>query len=159
MIAGDQRAQKVFLDDVDNTYNHLVQRVIITKQEEAQDAAGVEQIQLVAEDPSTEISFNVPEGPPPPDLRLEGPGTEDLDIEEVRKALQLRWEVFEAFPVDFQAALKTNKLDEVNKVLGSLPVEDAEKLVEALDMAGILSFAEKGIRDETGKSPEAIEVD
>lgn len=158
MIKGDQRAQRVFLDDMENTYRHLVERVIFTKAEEAAAGEGQEQIQLVAEDPSTVISFNVPDGPPPEDLRLEGEGTEDLDIEEVRKALTLRWQVFEAFPQDFQEALKTGELVEVNKVLGELGVPEAEKLVEALDYAGILNFAggDSTIRDETGKvEPEA----
>lgn len=32
-----------------------------------------------------------------------------------------------------------------------MDVEDAEQLVQMLDMAGILNFAEGGIRDETAK--------
>lgn len=58
---------------------------------------GKEQIQLVPENPTTTITFNVPEGPPPETIVLEGPGTENMDIEEVRKALQMRWDVFEGF--------------------------------------------------------------
>jgi hypothetical protein len=59
---------------------------------------GREQIQLVPSGEGTTVSFNVPEGPPPEHLVLEGPGTEDMDIEEVRKALQMRWDVFCGFP-------------------------------------------------------------
>jgi hypothetical protein len=59
---------------------------------------GREQIQLVPSGEGTTISFNVPEGPPPEHLVLEGPGTEDMDIGEVRKALQMRWDVFCGFP-------------------------------------------------------------
>ncbi|KAF6755819.1 hsp90-like protein [Ephemerocybe angulata] len=150
MMAGDKRAEKVFSDDVESTYAHLVERVRISKEEVAQEAAGKEQIQLVPENPDITIRFNVPDGPPPEDLRLEGPGTEDLDIEQVRQALQYRWEVFQTFSKDMQEALKSDSLDAVNKVLGNMEVDDAEAVVGALDNAGILNFAEGGIRDETG---------
>jgi cell division cycle protein 37 len=150
MIAGDPRAVPVFEKDVLDTYAHLVERVRISKAEEA--AAGqAEQIQLVPETPGQTIGFNVPDGPPPENLVLEGPGMEDYDVEEVRKALQMRWDVFQSFTPEMQEALKTQKLDEVNKVLGGMKVEDAEELVRLLDMGGILSFGEHGVRDETGK--------
>mgnify|MGYP001286523921 CR=1 FL=1 len=149
MLAGDKRAEKVFMDDVESTYKHLVERVRISKEESAAAAAGKEQIQLVAENPDTVISFNVPDGPPPEDLRLEGPGTEDLDIEQVRAALQYRWETFQSFPEAMQEALKSNELEKVNKVLGEMDVAEAEELVGLLDSAGILNFAEGGIRDQT----------
>ena len=148
MISGDKRAIKVFQDDVENTYTHLLNRVKIN-QEEASQAR--EQIQLVAENPDTIISFNVPDGPPPENLVLEGPGTEGLDIEEVRKALQFRWDIFEGFPPDLQEALKTNELEKVNKVLGEMEVVEAEAIVNNLDVAGILNFADNKFRDETGK--------
>ena len=83
---------------------------------------------------------------------MEGPGTENLDIEEVRKALQLRWDVFCGFPETLQEALKGGTLEAVNKVLGEMTVEEAEGVVQQLDMVGILNFAEGGIRDETGNS-------
>ena len=155
MMSGDKRAEKVFADDVEQTYKHLCERVRISKEEAALEAAGKEQIQLVAENPDTVITFNVPDGPPPADLRLEGPGTEDLDIEEVRKALQYRWDVFDAFPQALQEALKSNKLENVNRVLGDMEVPEAEAVVGALDEAGILNFAEGGIRDETGGASAA----
>jgi cell division cycle protein 37 len=150
MIGAHQKAESVFIADVEKTYAHLQERSRIAQQE----SAGTEQIQLVPENPSQSISFNVPDGPPPENLVLEGPGTEDLDIEEVRKALQLRWDVFEAFPDELKSALKEGTLDGVNRVLGSMPVDQAEQVVSSLDMAGILSFAEGGIRDETGKEDE-----
>lgn len=150
MIQGDARATKVFEDDVESTYAHLVKRVKISKEEAAQrETEGKEQIQLVPENPDVTISFNVPDGPPPEDIRLEGPGTEDLDIEKVREALQYRWEVFESFSKDMQEALKSDKLENVNRVLGSMDVVEAEELVGLLDNSGILNFAEGGIRDQT----------
>lgn len=150
MISGGKQAEKVFTDDVEATYAHLVNRVKISKEEE-EASAGREQIQLVPESADQTISFNVPDGPPPENLVLEGPGTEGLDIEEVRKALQLRWEVFDGFSEELQAALTDGSLDAVNKVLGDMEVPEAEAVVQQLDMAGILSFAEGGVRDETAK--------
>jgi cell division cycle protein 37 len=149
MMSGNPQAEGIFTKDVADTYRHLVERVAVSKAE-ATAAEGKEQIQLVAEDPNTTISFIVPDGPPPEDLRLEGPGTEELDVEEVRKALQHRWDIFEQFPEDFKSALKTESLDAVNKVLGDKEVEEAENLVELLQVAGILNVA-SGVRDETGK--------
>lgn len=149
MIANDHRAVPVFEKDVLDTYAHLVERVRISKAEEAAAGSG-EQIQLVPESPGHTISFNVPDGPPPENLVLEGPGMEDYDVEEVRRALQMRWDVFQAFKPEMQEALKSQKLDEVNKVLGDMKVEDAEELVRMLDMAGILNFGEHGVRDGTG---------
>ncbi|KAG6890595.1 hypothetical protein C0995_006571 [Termitomyces sp. Mi166 len=151
MVSGDPRAESVFVNDMEGTYKHLVERVNVSLKEQAS-ASGKEQIQLVPENPNQSISFNVPDGPPPENLVLEGPETEDLDVEEVRKALQLRWDVFEAFPADLQDALKQGTLDAVNKVLGDMDVETAESIVQQLDMAGILSFAEGGIRDETDQA-------
>ncbi|KAI0769900.1 Cdc37 N terminal kinase binding-domain-containing protein [Fomes fomentarius] len=157
MISGDQRATGVFEKDVHDTYAHLVERVRVSKAEEQ--AAGGEQIQLVPENPETSISFNVPEGPPPEHLELEGAGFENVTVEEVRKALQMRWDVFTNFEPRLQEALKSQSLDEVNKVLGSKKVEEAEEIVRLLDVAGILNFSEGGIRDETGRAADADDED
>ena len=154
MMKGDKRAEGVFLDDVEKTYAAIVHRVEVARQEDAEAGEPKEQIQLVPENPETQISFNVPDGPPPEHLVLEGPGTEDLDIEEVRKALQMRWDVFQAFPEDLQTALKDGSLEAVNKVLGEMEVPVAEQVVESLNLAGILNFADGGIRDETGQGAE-----
>jgi cell division cycle protein 37 len=154
MVAGGQSAQAIFRKDVEDTYQHVVKRVEIAKVEEAEAAAAGEQIQLVAENPDTVISFNVPDGPPPENLVLEGPGTEDMEIGEVRRVLQMRWDLFCGLPENLQEALKTNELAAVNKVLGNMPVNEAENAVQALDMGGILSFAEGGIRDETGRADQ-----
>jgi len=39
-----------------------------------------------------------------------------------------------------QTALKTEKLDEVNKVLGKMKVAEAENIVELMQEGGMLSF-------------------
>jgi cell division cycle protein 37 len=147
MVGGDKRAIKVFQDDVENTYKHVETRAKMAKEEETQ---GREQIQLVPENPSQSIRFNVPDAPPPENLVLEGPGTEGMDVEEVRKALQFRWDVFQGFSPELQEALRSGGLEGVNKVLGRMEVPEAEGIVNSLDIAGILSFADGGIRDETG---------
>ncbi|KAI1794893.1 Cdc37 N terminal kinase binding-domain-containing protein [Ganoderma leucocontextum] len=150
MIASDPRATGVFEKDVADTYAHLVERVRISKAEEEAAASG-EQIQLVAENPDTQVGFNVPDGPPPEHLQLEGPGFENVSMEEVRKVLQMQWDIFSSFDERLQEALKAQSLEEVNKALGAMKVQEAEEVVRLLDMSGILSFSEGGIRDETGK--------
>jgi cell division cycle protein 37 len=155
MVSGDKRAQTVFVKDVEDTYTHLVTRVLASQTSEI--PGGAEQIQLVPENPSQTISFNVPDGPPPENITLEGPGTEGMDIEEVRNALQMRWDVFDGFSEDLKEALKSGKLEGVNKCLGDMSVQEAEEVVRLLDVGGILSFAEGGIRDETGKGGEEEE--
>ncbi|KAI0632417.1 Cdc37 N terminal kinase binding-domain-containing protein [Trametes polyzona] len=152
LIAGDVRATSVFEKDVADTYNHLVERVRISKAEEA---AGAEQIQLVPENPDQSISFNVPDGPPPENIELDGPGFEGVDIEDVRKMLQMRWDVFQNFPEPLQKALQAHSLEEVNKVLGAMKVDEAEQIVKLLDVSGMLNFSENPIRDATGKSEDA----
>ena len=156
MIANDARATSVFEKDVQDTYAHLVERVRISKAEQA--AAG-EQIQLMPENPDVSVSFNVPEGPPPEELELEGPGFENVTVEEVRKALQMRWDVFCGFAPALQDALRSQSLDEVNKVLGAMHVAEAEEVVRLLDVAGILSFSAEGIRDETGRAEREADAD
>ncbi|KAF9221658.1 hypothetical protein BS17DRAFT_785134 [Gyrodon lividus] len=152
MIAGDKRAVPIFVKDVEDTYAHLVTRAAAA---EASTSAQKEQIQLVPENPNSTITFNVPDGPPPDDLVLEGPGTEDLDIEEVRKALMMRWTVFGGFSDRLKDALREGTLEGVNEVLADMDVAEAEDVVSKLDLVGIMSFAEGGVRDETGKGKEA----
>lgn len=154
MTAADPRAETVFRKDFEETYEHMAKRAKIVREEEA--AAPKEQIQLVAADAGKEITFNVPDGPPPEDLRLEGPGTEDLDIEQVRAALQMRWDVFQGFSPELQAALNEGTLDSVNAVLGKMDVPEAEAVVQSLQLAGILSFADEGrIRDAADMPSES----
>ncbi|KAJ7459933.1 Cdc37 N terminal kinase binding-domain-containing protein [Mycena latifolia] len=166
MIQGDKRAEMVFMDDVEKTYAHLAGRVQRSQEEAKQ--GGRETIMLASENEG-DITFNVPTGPPPAELRL-GEGMEDMDVEEVRKALQFRWDVFQGLPDKLQTALQTEELAAVNKVLGEMEVDEAEEILQRLDMAGIIPFSESGVRDETpagraaaaaaaGAPPDAGEVD
>lgn len=148
MIQKNPKSLKMFADDFNRTYNHVERRSKeIAAEEEA--SGEREQIQLVAEDPNMKIGFNIPDGPPPAELRIEGEGADQLDIEQVRAFLQQKWDLFESFPPAFKAALKTESLDEVNKQLGKMKVADAEDIVEKLQEGGMLSFSESGVRDMT----------
>ena len=156
MLNSDPRASEMFKQDFESTYAHVKKRAAIVQAEEdkIREQGGKETIQLVPQDEDMVISFNVPDGPPPEDLRLEGEGVEELDIEEVRQALQMRWDIFSSFPEKLQKALASGKLDKVNKVLGDMEVEEAEAVVESLQIGGILSFANEGKIHDTTKGED-----
>jgi cell division cycle protein 37 len=144
------QSKKVFVDDVEATSARIANRSREMAAE--RDASpGEEAIQLVSTDPNTVITFDVPEGPPPEHITLEGEGTEQLDPEEVKAFLQRRWDIFDAFPVNFKKALQTNSLEKVNKVLVRMALDEAEEAVRLLDEAKILNFESTEIIDETKK--------
>lgn len=74
----------------------------------------MEQIQLHAVDPNTAINISVPKA--------------DSDDPEEQQCRQ----VFESFPPGLRRALESGSLDEVNKVLGKMSVEEAEEVVGQL---------------------------
>lgn len=83
-------------------------------EERSNETAGVEQIQLHAVDPNTQITIAVPSA-----------RSDELEIRKSRK-------IFETFPPGLQRALESGSLDEVNKVLGKMSVEEAEEVVGLL---------------------------
>ena len=129
-------AQKVFHDDVSQTYERVRSRTAEINKERAanpkssEDGEGVEQIQLHEVEPGSQININVPQ-----------PNSED----EVEKQART---VFERFPPGLQRALESGSLDRVNEVLGKMSVSEAEEVVEQLGDAGMLSM-EKGVIDGT----------
>lgn len=150
------KAAVVYFNDVLSTYTRIAERCKAIQSEQGSTGgsgtgAGEEQIQLVAEDPNTVISFEVPEGPPPEKIELDAELAEKMDVEQVRAVLQQRWDMYQSFPENFRKALESKSLEEVNKVLGSMKVEEAEEIVGKLDQAGILNFSSSEVRDETGK--------
>ncbi|OCF37724.1 cell division cycle protein 37 [Kwoniella heveanensis BCC8398] len=148
MISRNPKSIEMFAQDFKQTYERIARRTVEMIAEE--EASGErEQIQLVAEDPNVKIGFNIPDGPPPDDLRLEGEGTEEMDIEQVKAFLQRKWEIFQSFDDKLKEALKSEELEQVNKVLGKMKVADAEQVVELLQEGGMLSFSEQGVRDMT----------
>jgi cell division cycle protein 37 len=126
------QAMGVFNKDVAETYARIKNRASELKKEEEENEKGVEQIQLHAVEPGTEIHINVPQ-----------PGsTEEIEIE-ARK-------IFESFPPGLQRALESGKLDKVNEVLGKMSVSEAEEVVELLGQGGMLSLQE-GVIDATNE--------
>ncbi|KZT53950.1 hypothetical protein CALCODRAFT_439378 [Calocera cornea HHB12733] len=161
MSSGNQKAQAVFMKDVNDTYTLMKQRVEATRAEESE---GRETIQLQVENGVNSISFNIPEGPPPPDdrpLEISFEGVEEgeqPDLEEIRAWLKRRWAIWQGFTPKLRKALESKSLERVNKVLEDMSVEEAEKVVADMQEGGILNFAEEGIRDETPAGKAAREA-
>ncbi|ODN96495.1 cell division cycle protein 37 [Cryptococcus wingfieldii CBS 7118] len=152
MITRNPQSIKMFQEDFTRTYGriHLRTKEILAEEAKTPSASAErETIQLVATDPSMDITFNIPDGPPPAELQIEGEGAEDLDLDDVRAWLERKWEIFEGFPEDFRKALQTENLEKVNKVLGDMSLNEAEEIVGLLQEGGMLSFSEKGVRDMT----------
>ncbi|ODH13348.1 hypothetical protein ACO22_07343 [Paracoccidioides brasiliensis] len=126
----DHQASTLFHNDVNETYGKIKVRAAELAKNSSEGPAEVEQIQLHAVDPNTKLNIKIPT-----------PGSTDP---ESVKAL----EIFNAFPPELQKALKSESLDEVNKVLGKMNVEEAEDVVEKLGSSEILTV-EEGIVDAT----------
>ncbi|KAI1143968.1 hypothetical protein F5Y05DRAFT_363212 [Hypoxylon sp. FL0543] len=122
------QAQDVFYKDVQDTYYRIKNRAAeINAQREAEGGSGegVEQIQLHAVEPGTEIKIKIP------------PETSEDEAERRGR------EIFNGFTPDMRKALESGSLDKVNEVLGKMKVEDAEEVVGLLSEAGILSVEEQ----------------
>lgn len=135
----DHQAGKMFNDDVDSTYRRIKTRaaeILKERAENPQSAEGVEQIQLHAVDPGTQINISVP----PKEATATDP--------EERQAEEQARQIFDSFPPGLQRALESGTLDEVNKVLAKMSVEEAEEIVEKLGAGGMLSL-EQGVIDAT----------
>ncbi|KAF8248437.1 hypothetical protein K440DRAFT_600059 [Wilcoxina mikolae CBS 423.85] len=116
------QAQKVFHDDVEQTYSRIRERAKEITTERSMASQGVEQIQLHALDPNTTINISIPP-----------PNSVDPEVEAARQ-------IFESFPPALRRALECRRLEEVNVVLGKLSVEAAEEIVGLLGKAGMLSL-------------------
>ena len=132
----DHQASKVFHDDVSSTYSRIKTRAAELSKEQPSDPAGVEQIQLHAVDPNTEIRIAIPEA---------------NSSDPVEAAAR---EIFDRFPPGLQRALQAKSLDKVNEVLGKMSVEEAEEIVEQLGQGNMLSL-EEGIIDATNEEGQA----
>ena len=133
-------AQKVFLDDVNQTYARIKTRTAEITKERAENPQEreVEQIQLHAVEPGTEIHINVPR-----------PDSND-DTEQQARI------IFERFPPGLQRALESGSLDKVNEVLGKMSVSEAEEIVEQLGEGGMLSMQQGVIDGTTKEGQEAL---
>lgn len=128
----DHQAGTLFRNDVNETYNKIKIRAaeLAKNKSPENDPAGVEQIQLHAVDPNTQINISIPPA--------------DSSVPEEVEARK----IFDSFPPGLRRALQSKSLDEVNKVLGKMSVEEAEEIVEKLGQGGMLSL-EEGIVDAT----------
>ncbi|KAI9669575.1 MAG: hsp90 co-chaperone Cdc37 [Caeruleum heppii] len=137
----DHQAQRVFTDDVNTTYNRIKTRtaeIAAERAAEGPNAGGVEQIQLHAVEPGTSINIVIPQ-----------PNSEDEVEIQARKT-------FEMFPPGLQRALESGTLDEVNKVLGKMSVEEAEEVVGQLGEGGMLSLEEQIIDATTEEGQQKM---
>lgn len=141
----NHQARKLFFDDVNSTYARIRSRTAEIAREAAENDNGEKElIQLHAVDPNTTINIQTP---PPLDK------CETEDETESRK-------IFETFPPGLQRALQSGSLEEVNKILAKMSVEEAEIVVEQLGNGGMLSLEEGVIdatTDEGRKTVEEIE--
>ncbi|KAI2630833.1 hypothetical protein GGR54DRAFT_584360 [Hypoxylon sp. NC1633] len=122
------QAQDVFYRDVQDTYYRIKNRAAEINAQRAAgggSSEGVEQIQLHAVEPGTEIKIKIP--------------PEKSEDEEEKKGRQ----IFEGFASDLQKALESSSLDKVNEVLGKMTVDAAEEVVGLLSEAGILSVEDQ----------------
>ena len=155
-------AQKVFNEDVQSTYQRIATRtaeIIKEKQEGGETSGDVEQIQLHAVDPNTEILIQIPRSKPSPSPttsieQQSGQAAEippPLSEEEVAART-----AFESFPPGLQRAMESRSLDKINEVLGKMSVSEAEEVVEAMGGHGMLRMEEGVIDGTTEEGKERI---
>jgi len=132
-------ALKIFQNDWKDTYNRIKERCKVMAQERPEMASqgGVETIQLQAADPGTQIHIM---GPP-----------EDADPK--------IHEIFAALPEDFQEAIVSGSLENVNKSLGNMSVELAEEVVRVCNQVGFLSIEGDIIDTIKGETIEGREAE
>ena len=113
-------ANQGFIQDVQNTFKHIQTRCEILKREQGPEEAGEEDeavIQLKALDDGSELLVNIPVV-----------GTPEYEIFTTKLS------------PEFQAAVKTQSLDVVNKEFSKLKVEDAEKVLEVFNECGVIGI-------------------
>ncbi|KAL7902308.1 hypothetical protein HDV63DRAFT_399404 [Trichoderma sp. SZMC 28014] len=133
------QAQDVFYKDVQETYMRIKNRALEIIADRAKEPAeGVEQIQLHAVEPGTTIQIQVP-----PSV------SDDADAQAARK-------IYDSFDPEMRQALETGDLDEVNKVLGNMKIDDAEELVGLFGEANILSLEEELIDATTEEGQQQL---
>ncbi|KAI1268694.1 Cdc37 N terminal kinase binding-domain-containing protein [Xylariaceae sp. FL1019] len=135
----DHKAREALDNEVNETYRQIKASAKRINDQRAQNSGeDVEQIQLHAVEPGTEIKILIP--------------AKDSEDEEEKRGR----EIFESFAPDMRTALETGNLDKVNEVLGSMKVADAEDVVGLLSEAGILSMEEQIIDATTDEGKQKI---
>ncbi|KAJ1739529.1 hsp90 co-chaperone Cdc37 [Coemansia sp. RSA 1821] len=124
--AKGSQAQVMFEKDVESRYKHIVERCKVIKSETEQSTGPeVESIQLQTDGPDTQISISVPDANEEPD----------------------RMELFKQLPEAFQNALKVGTIDELNKVLATIPGSEAERILEICGKGQFLKIDEEIVVD------------
>ncbi|CAG8495905.1 4139_t:CDS:2 [Ambispora gerdemannii] len=135
-----EQARKIFGNDVEETYSRIIERCKIIEEEKKKNPKQAEQIQIEVVDPNSSITIRIPKQ-----------DSEDLAEKEA-------YEKYLTLPSNFRSALESGELEKINKELGKMPVEVAEKVLEIVGEAGVLSI-EEGIIDTTkGETIEAREA-
>lgn len=124
-ISENGPARTAFFQDVENTLAHIVERCKLIQQEQEQEQEEGEQIiQLRSLDENAPLTVHLPSS----------------DSEEFK--------IFQSsLPKPLQEAIKTEKIDEVNKVFAQYQIEEAEKYLEVLNQCGIIRI-ESILEDE-----------
>ncbi|KAJ2081934.1 hsp90 co-chaperone Cdc37 [Coemansia sp. RSA 988] len=128
-IGAQGSAQDMFLKDVEARYKHVETRCKVIQSETSQnEEPEVESIQLQTDDPNAPIKISVPD---------------KSDKDEDPKRIEL----FQQLPNAFQDALKVGTIDELNKVLATIPGPEAERILEICGQGMFLQVDEEVIVD------------
>lgn len=119
------KGRESFLESVKTKYEHVKARSEIIKKEQIEESGdgeveGVETIQLKSLDDSAELEVILPD-------------FNSKDEDEIKKC-----EAFKKIPPAMQEALKTQSLDEVNKVFETIQIDEAERILELFNEADII---------------------
>ncbi|CAJ0630456.1 3322_t:CDS:2 [Entrophospora sp. SA101] len=128
------QAREIFMNDVNETYNHIRERCKIIAAEKTQkpqpSSRQAEQIQIEVTGPNSSLNVRVP------------------DENSTDKNEQDKYKIFTTLPKNLQEALKTGEITKINEVLGEMSVEEAEDALKICGDADVLSI-EEGIIDTT----------
>ena len=138
-MENDESPGKVAYDEeCKRMIDHVKTRCkIIRKEQEAEQEGGenseelVEQIQLRSVDPNSKLIVTIPEE-----------GTKE-------------YEIYKQLPEKMRDALATGSLDEVNRVFASIPVDDAEAMLEKFNESGVIGV--QALLDNESQFQELVE--
>jgi cell division cycle protein 37 len=130
--APNQQPRRLFEDDVTKTYTRIKNRCAEINAEKKEQQ--VETIQLQQMQEGSKLTVRIP----------------DANNEEDKQA----FEVYECLPPNFKTALQTGELDEINKVLAEMKVEDAEVVIKVASDYGFLDL-EGEVLEETPEQATA----
>lgn len=136
------KAYEAFKNEVEKTFTHIKTRCKILSEEQVEEyGEEAQEIQLKSIDEDTKLVVNLPD-------------SKSTDPEEIQ-----RCEIFDKLPKSMKDALKTESLDEVNKVFHGMPISQAEEILEIFDACGVIGVQAvienendwKHIKDEYNK--------